>query len=125
MLVEKSLLTSPNTHAFNRREVLKITGASIATAAFSGCVSVDNDRLEMPVFRGSRPLSKLPFARPNMTMENIIDVKVGLRPFRAGGFVVRGERVGEKLIIHNYGHGGSGITLSWGCAEEVVKLVTA
>lgn len=121
MLVEKSLLTSPNTHAFNRREVLKITGASIATAAFSGCVSVDNDRLEMPVFRGSRPLSKLPFARPNMTMENIIDVKVGLRPFRAGGFVVRGERVGEKLIIHNYGHGGSGITFSWGSSTLAVR----
>lgn len=121
MFADKMLPASSNTHAFNRRELLKITGAGIATAALGGCVSVDSDRLEMPVFRGSRSLSKLPFARPNMTMENIIDIKVGVRPFRAGGFVVRGERVGEKLIIHNYGHGGSGITFSWGSSTLAVR----
>src|SRR5262245_46345156 len=40
----------------------------------------------------------------------------GLRPFRPSGFVVRSERLGEKLVIHNYGHGGCGVTLSWGTA---------
>jgi len=38
----------------------------------------------------------------------------GLRPYRAGGFVVREERPGDKRLVHNYGHGGAGITLSWG-----------
>jgi D-amino-acid oxidase len=33
------------------------------------------------------------------------------------------ESIGEKIVIHNYGHGGAGVTLSWGCADEVVKLV--
>lgn len=46
------------------------------------------------------------------------DVKVGLRPFRRSG--VRLARDGR--VIHNYGHGGSGFTVSWGCAEEVAAL---
>ncbi len=118
---EKMQPTLPSTFVFNRRMLLKMSSASIATAALGGCVNADIDRLEMPVFRGSRPLSKLPFARPDMTMENIVDIKVGLRPFRAAGFVVRGERVGEKLIIHNYGHGGSGVTFSWGSSTLAVR----
>jgi D-amino-acid oxidase len=46
------------------------------------------------------------------------EVKVGLRPFRRGG--VRLEAEGR--VIHNYGHGGSGFTVSWGCAEAVAAL---
>ena len=49
--------------------------------------------------------------------------KVGLRP---GRDQIRLERDDTELdipVIHNYGHGGGGFTLSWGCADEVVKLV--
>lgn len=46
---------------------------------------------------------------------------VGLRPFRPTGFVVRGEKFGDKTVIHNYGHGGAGITLSWGTAQLAVE----
>jgi len=45
---------------------------------------------------------------------------VGLRPARHGG--PRVEREGR--VVHAYGHGGAGMTLSWGCAEEVVRLAT-
>jgi len=48
-------------------------------------------------------------------------VRVGLRPFRAGH--VRLERSPQSRIVHNYGHGGSGVTYSWECALEVVELV--
>jgi D-amino-acid oxidase len=48
-------------------------------------------------------------------------LRVGLRPFRQGN--VRLEREPGTCVIHNYGHGGSGVTLSWGCAQEVVALV--
>jgi D-amino-acid oxidase len=47
-------------------------------------------------------------------------VRVGLRPFR--GQSVRLEHEPGTSIVHNYGHGGAGITLSWGCAEHVVTL---
>jgi D-amino-acid oxidase len=48
-------------------------------------------------------------------------VRVGLRPFRQGG--VRLERQPGTRLVHNYGHGGSGVTLSWGCALEAADLV--
>jgi len=40
----------------------------------------------------------------------------GLRPFRPSGFVVRADKLDDRLIVHNYGHGGAGITVSWGTA---------
>ena len=55
---------------------------------------------------------------PQLKQQKILGSWAGLRPYRP---VVRVER--EEKIIHNYGHGGSGFTLSFGCAEEVVKLV--
>jgi glycine/D-amino acid oxidase-like deaminating enzyme len=48
---------------------------------------------------------------------------VGLRPYRPSGFVVRAEKLGEKLVIHNYGHGGAGITLSWGTSQLAAALL--
>jgi hypothetical protein len=52
--------------------------------------------------------------------EEIIDVKCCLRPFRAAGPNLDAEMVGGTLVIHNYGHGGSGWSLSWGSAEIAV-----
>lgn len=53
----------------------------------------------------------------NVAENRIIRTIAGLRPYRANGFVVRAEPLGDKLLVHNYGHGGAGITLSWGCAK--------
>ncbi|GAB4049473.1 FAD-dependent oxidoreductase [Catellatospora paridis] len=49
--------------------------------------------------------------------------RVGLRPNRASGVRVEVDRSGERTVIHNYGHSGCGVTLSWGCADEVVALL--
>lgn len=46
----------------------------------------------------------------------------GLRPFRSTGIRMALEQIGGHNIIHNYGHGGAGFSLSWGCAETVVTL---
>jgi D-amino-acid oxidase len=54
--------------------------------------------------------------------ERLIRTVVGLRPFRSEGFVVEAEKLREKLLVHNYGHGGAGVTLSWGTASMAVDL---
>jgi glycine/D-amino acid oxidase-like deaminating enzyme len=51
--------------------------------------------------------------------------QVGLRPFRPSGFVVRAESFDDKLLVHNYGHGGAGVTLSWGTAHLAVEEFSA
>jgi D-amino-acid oxidase len=56
--------------------------------------------------------------------EDILGVSCGLRPVRSSVRVECEEHARGKLF-HNYGHGGAGFTLSWGCAEEIVALVRA
>ena len=48
--------------------------------------------------------------------------KVGLRPWRASVRLER-EQHGAWVVVHNYGHGGSGFTLARGCAQEVATLL--
>ncbi len=55
---------------------------------------------------------------PKLNHLKIQSVEVGLRPGRSE---IRIERVGN--IIHNYGHGGAGFTVSWGCANQVIQLI--
>jgi D-amino-acid oxidase len=62
------------------------------------------------------------FAPVKVSRDRIIREVVGLRPYRSEGFVVEAERVGQKLFVHNYGHGGAGVTLSWGTASLAVEL---
>ena len=60
---------------------------------------------------------------PGLSKANVLRHRVGLRPARPA---VRCEAVhtatGQR-VIHCYGHGGSGVTLSWGCADEVLELI--
>jgi hypothetical protein len=51
-----------------------------------------------------------------VSLDRVTRTTVGLRPFRAGGFVLRAEVWDTKTIVHDYGHGGGGMTLSWGTA---------
>ena len=54
--------------------------------------------------------------------DRVIRTVAGLRPYRDAGFVVREQRIGATRVIHNYGHGGGGITLSWGSSRLAVDL---
>ena len=56
-----------------------------------------------------------------ITPADVLKVVTGWRPVRSQ-VRVEGERVApERLLLHNYGHGGAGVTLSWGCAQDVVE----
>src|SRR5258705_10263626 len=91
----------------------------ISTAWLAGCAARRN---------APAPIARARLARVLVAPERVIRTIVGLRPFRPSGFVVRGEKLDSKTVIHNYGHGGAGITLSWGTAqlavEEAAKLET-
>ena len=58
-------------------------------------------------------------------VERIFRVTVCVRPFRAAGPRMDVERVGEKTVVHHYGHGGSGWSLSWGAGALAVEKAMA
>lgn len=62
---------------------------------------------------------------PELAEAKVLEHHVGLRPKRSDGvrLEVDPEAPGDMYLVHNYGHGGAGVTLSWGCAEEAVALV--
>jgi D-amino-acid oxidase len=53
--------------------------------------------------------------------DRLFDITVCLRPFRAQGPRIEAERIGDTLVVHNYGHGGSGWSLSWGSATMAIQ----
>jgi D-amino-acid oxidase len=65
-------------------------------------------------------LQKARILSPAFNDVDVIDVAVGLRPGRPE-VRLEVERFGDNMVVHNYGHGGGGFTLSWGCAAEVVN----
>jgi D-amino-acid oxidase len=95
----------------NRRNFLR---GALATSAF---LTVARSNAMALGFNAGRRFVPVRIAR-----NRIIREIVGLRPYRAEGFLVDAERVGNKLLVHNYGHGGAGITLSWGTASLAVDL---
>ena len=66
-----------------------------------------------------------PFFPVNVARENILETVTGLRPDRAGGFRLEAELFGDKIVVHNYGHDGDGVTLSWGCATIASEMALA
>ena len=59
----------------------------------------------------------------NIGAPKVLRERVGLRPFRKSGVRLEREKLPDsRTVIHNYGHGGSGFTLSWGCAENVFEI---
>ena len=89
------------------------------------------------VFGGTNELSDKLAADPSTTARivtecsrvlkidnpQVLAERVGLRPFRKSGVRLERDRLRDgRTVIHNYGHGGSGFTLSWGCAEEIFVL---
>jgi len=91
------------------------------------------------VFGGSNDISDNRVADPRLTQQiisecqrvlnrsapRLIRERVGLRPGRPGGVRVAMQKLRDgRTVIHNYGHGGSGFTLSWGCGQRVLELAT-
>ena len=61
------------------------------------------------------------FAKVKVSWDRVLRTVVGLRPYRSSGFRVEKEKFGRKTVVHNYGHGGQGISLSWGTSHLAVE----
>ncbi len=78
-----------------------------------------------PTYESSRDAHRLSVSRPAAGprgVDRVIRTTVGLRPHRRSGFVVRAERLDDKTLVHNYGHGGAGMSTSWGTAYQAAEL---
>lgn len=89
-----------------------------------GTAQVGDERAEPDPNDTDRILRDVRRAFPSLANSSPDLVRVGLRPYRSTVRLVREDRASGQILIHNYGHGGSGYTLAWGCAEEVARLVT-
>jgi D-amino-acid oxidase len=69
-------------------------------------------------------LERCAAVEPRVRDARILEHQVGLRPAR-DAVRVEAQALGAARVVHNYGHGGTGVGLSWGCARDVVALVAA
>jgi glycine/D-amino acid oxidase-like deaminating enzyme len=86
--------------------------AAGSAALLSGCATVGT----------RRSATCTPLVPVKVDASRVIRTMAGLRPYRRSGFVVRAEQLGDKRLVHNYGHGGGGITLSWGTSKLATEL---
>lgn len=91
-----------------------LSGAALA--GLSGCAH--KAKLATPNVLPNRVANLMPV---RAEADRIFRVTVCLRPFRAAGPRLEVERVGDKTVVHNYGHGGSGWSLSWGSSSIAVE----
>ncbi len=87
-----------------------------------GTAQKDNWNLEIDPDETKEILRKAAAVAPFMGEVKVLQERVGLRPGR-DEVRLEIEEFGDKKVVHNYGHGGAGFTLSWGCAKEVTQLV--
>lgn len=88
------------------------TGLSVAS-----CASGETRRA---LFAPPAPLRPL-----NLTPDRLMRITVCTRPFRSAGPRLGAVRLGQKTLIHNYGHGGAGWSIAWGCAADTTELAMA
>jgi glycine/D-amino acid oxidase-like deaminating enzyme len=92
----------------NRRQLLERVATGVTGAMLSGCA---------PRRMAGRAQNARYFAPVRVAESRIIRTVVGLRPYRPSGFMLRAEKFDDRVVVHDYGHGGGGITLSWGTAR--------
>jgi glycine/D-amino acid oxidase-like deaminating enzyme len=106
-------------HPVSRRDLLTGAGAAALLSALPGCgIGV----------RNAAPRASpgaLVFPPLRASTDRITRITVCTRPFRAQGPRLDAEQVGRKTVVHNYGHGGSGWSLSWGSSSIAVQKALA
>ena len=104
--------------SIGRRAVLAGTGATLLLGMLEGC--------RAPAQRpAGTPSARLELPPIHADIGRITSITVCTRPFRPQGPRLDVERIGNKTVVHNYGHGGSGWSLSWGSGAIAAENVLA
>ena len=104
--------------SIGRRQVLAGAGAAVLLGGLEGCAATFTDR------RAANPL-RLQLDPIRASSDRITRITVCTRPFRAQGPRLDAEQIGTKFVVHNYGHGGSGWSLSWGSGSVAIRKALA
>lgn len=97
----------------NRRTFLTTGSLAVTGLGLGGCATLG------PARGGSRRVN---LALVDASWDRVIRTTVGLRPHRDSGFVLKAEKLDAKTVIHNYGHGGAGMSLTWGTGYMAAEL---
>jgi D-amino-acid oxidase len=96
--------------------------------ACAGCAEPGATSLTVSADEAAAVLQRCVALLPALRDAPVLSTWAGLRPVRAaaaGGVRLELERRASTPVVHNYGHGGSGVVVSWGCAADVVQLAAA
>jgi D-amino-acid oxidase len=102
----------------DRRTLLKTTGMAAIGWSIGACATRSRAQNVSPHLYVSLPPVEASWDR-------IIRTTVGLRPHRPSGFVLKADKLDDKTLIHNYGHGGAGMSLGWGTGSLAADLAMA
>ncbi|RDI97276.1 FAD-binding oxidoreductase [Dyella solisilvae] len=115
-----------------RRQFLRQAGATLAVASTAGLAACAPPPRASTAASGSvvAPGTRLgaegvELAPIRASIDRITGVYVCTRPFRAAGPRIEAQKLGHKTVVHNYGHGGSGWSLSWGSGTLALQMVQA
>lgn len=111
-----------NKSNLDRRKFLKLAGATGTLSLIKGITDWPYEcgkNTFLPAGSETHPQ----FKPVKVSTDRLIKTVVGLRPYRPSGFVVNTEKINDKLVVHNYGHGGGGVSLSWGTAKIAVENI--
>ena len=114
--------------SIKRRHFLQSSASALSLLSMGAAAAAESGRTlqEIPAETGGSasilPVAIPPLARIEARADRIITMNVCTRPFRAQGPRLELERLGRKTVVHNYGHGGSGWSLSWGSARVAVDM---
>ena len=100
----------------DRRRFFETAGIAALGAGLSRC----STRTAPAPANATRP--PVPLTPADVSWERVIRTTVGLRPHRDRGFVLRAEKLDRKTVIHNFGHGGAGISLGWGTGQMASEM---
>ncbi|MEV0645707.1 FAD-dependent oxidoreductase [Phytomonospora sp. NPDC050363] len=106
-----------STHIFPQGDIVVIGGCDRLFQPGDPWIAAEPD----PLIR-KRILERAEAIRPELRGVEVLAERVGLRPVRTDQVRVEWDRRRSLRLIHNYGHGGAGVTLSWGCALKVGRL---